>query len=126
MYSFARRAKAASSVGFVMASLGICLGLHTLSARSPKENTEQYKIKGRLLEACSCMVPCPCNFGQPSSPHSFCKWAAFFELQSGELDGVSLKGLQFAVVARGGSRAVLTGGSSHFHGHGRDAAFALT
>lgn len=56
-------------------------------------------IAGRILEACSCIVPCPCNFGQPPQRHPFCEYLAFFEFTEGEFDGVRLKGLRFAVAS---------------------------
>ena len=67
----------------------------------------QSTIRGRLLEGCSCRVPCPCNVGQPPAPHPVCDSIAFFEIQNGTLDGVALDGVHFAVADRAGSGAVL-------------------
>ncbi len=66
-----------------------------------------HKITGRILEACSCSVPCPCNFGQTPQPHAFCDSLAFFEFGEGELDHVPLRGLRFAIAERTRTRAVL-------------------
>lgn len=84
----------------------------TFVAASPRELTPsalttQPMISGRLLEGCSCIVPCPCNFGAASRPHSFCDSLAFFEFHQGNIEGVALKGLRFAIASRGGSRATL-------------------
>jgi hypothetical protein len=71
------------------------------------EQSSDSKVKGRLLEACSCSVPCTCNFGGAPTPHHFCESLAFFELQSGKIDKVSLRGLRFALAGRGGSTGVV-------------------
>lgn len=54
-------------------------------------------VTGRILEACSCAVPCTCNFGQTPSPHEFCESLAVFEFTSGDVGGVKLKGLRMAM-----------------------------
>jgi len=64
-------------------------------------------IRGRILEACSCMVPCPCNFGRNPAPHDPCDSLAFFLFEEGEVDRVELKGLHFAMVARGGRQGTV-------------------
>ena len=64
-------------------------------------------IAGRVLEGCSCSVPCPCNFGQRSSPHNFCDAVAFFEIEHGEFQGAVLDGARFAVAGRGGDQAIV-------------------
>lgn len=64
-------------------------------------------ITGRLLEGCSCSVPCPCNLGQLARPHDFCESLAFFRFNRGMFRYVDLEGLQFALASRGGSEAYL-------------------
>jgi hypothetical protein len=54
-------------------------------------------VTGRVLEACSCAVPCTCNFGQLPSPHEFCESLAVFEFTAGDVEGVNLKGLRMAM-----------------------------
>lgn len=83
----------------------LCLSLaaRTLAEGPPQEA----ELKGRVLEACSCRVPCPCNFGQSPSPHDFCDSLAFFGILSGQLGGVSLVGSRFAIAGRAGDRAVV-------------------
>jgi hypothetical protein len=78
-----------------------------LCATTPlgSERLSSEVIRGRLLEGCSCSVPCPCNFGQASHPHAFCDSLAFFLFERGNLRNVELAGLQFALVDRGGSEA---------------------
>ena len=49
---------------------------------------------GTLLEACSCSVPCPCNFGQGPS-RSYCHTVYAYRLKSGNYGGISLDGLVF-------------------------------
>jgi hypothetical protein len=55
-----------------------------------------WHIAGKLSEACSCAVPCACNFGESPSPHAFC-WAVFaLDIDDGSLGDVSLAGLRLA------------------------------
>lgn len=75
------------------------------SASRAAEN--RVPVKGRVLEACSCMVPCPCNFGRAPAPKDICDSLAVFEFEGGEVDGIALKGLRFALASRGGTRAIL-------------------
>ena len=86
-------------VSLLMLCAGICLWV--------EEQGRDAKIKGRVLEGCSCSVPCPCNFGGAPSPNHFCESVAFFELQTGKIDGVSLKGLRFALAERGGVTGII-------------------
>lgn len=64
-------------------------------------------VRGKSLEACSCIIPCPCSFGQKPVPTSLCDSAAIFLFESGKIDAVSLKDLRFAIAERGGSQASL-------------------
>ncbi len=73
----------------------------------PQNNKELALITGRVLEACSCSVPCPCNFGGRPSPRDFCESLAVFQIQSGELNAAPLQGLRFAIAGRAGKSAVL-------------------
>jgi uncharacterized protein DUF1326 len=57
---------------------------------------EHWEISGDLSEACTCHVPCSCNFGEGPSPHHFC-WALFsVAIQKGYYGGLSLDGLRLA------------------------------
>ncbi len=55
-----------------------------------------WRISGDLSEACSCSVPCSCNFGEGPSPNHFC-WALFsLDIQKGRYGKVPLNGLRVA------------------------------
>jgi hypothetical protein len=51
-----------------------------------------WEASGTLLEACSCGVPCPCNFGQGPS-NAYCHTVYAYRLKTGRYEGVSLDGL---------------------------------
>jgi hypothetical protein len=56
----------------------------------------RWRIQGDLSEACTCSVPCSCNFGQGPSPHHYC-WALFsYAIKKGQYGGVRLDGLKVA------------------------------
>jgi hypothetical protein len=54
-----------------------------------------WKITGALTEACTCSVPCSCNFGEGPSPHSYCYPFYSFDIRKGNYGDVSLDGLRF-------------------------------
>ncbi len=53
-----------------------------------------WMAKGTLFEACSCHVPCPCNFGQSPSNGS-CNTIYAYRLKTARYGGVTLDGLIF-------------------------------
>lgn len=62
-------------------------------------------VRGRLLEGCSCGVPCICNVG--GVPDSICESLAFFEIKDGNVDKIDLKGLHFAIADKGSFASVI-------------------
>ncbi len=60
----------------------------------PARRTDQHwELKGDLSEACSCSVPCTCNFNKGPSPHHFC-WTIFaLDIEQGHYGAVNLDGL---------------------------------
>lgn len=64
-----------------------------------------WSIKGELSEACTCQVPCGCNFHQGPSPHHYCWSLASFQIDQGHYGGVDLAGLRL-VRAHGGKSLV--------------------
>ena len=62
-------------------------------------------VRGRLLEGCSCSVPCVCNVG--GVQNSVCESLAFFEIERGSVDKIDLKGLRFGIADRGGFEAII-------------------
>src|SRR5262245_5847908 len=64
---------------------------------------ERWHIKGVLSEACTCNVPCTCNFGEGPSPHPYCYVVYSYEIREGHFNGVKLDGLRLGGIetARG-------------------------
>ncbi|HKC64759.1 MAG TPA: DUF1326 domain-containing protein, partial [Pyrinomonadaceae bacterium] len=54
-----------------------------------------WKIAGALTEACTCSVPCSCNFGQGPSPHSFCYPFYSYHIRKGNYGDVNLDDMHF-------------------------------
>lgn len=64
-----------------------------------------WEISGDLSEACSCGVPCTCNFGEGPSPRHYC-WTMFaLSIDKGRYGDVKLDGLHLA-AAHGKKSAV--------------------
>ncbi|HEU4387441.1 MAG TPA: DUF1326 domain-containing protein [Blastocatellia bacterium] len=59
------------------------------------EQAGRWHIKGALSEACTCNVPCTCNFGEGPSPHPFCYVVYAYEIREGQFNDVRLDGLRF-------------------------------
>jgi len=57
-----------------------------------------YRIAGQSTELCSCDTPCPCAFGQEPSGGR-CEGIFAFDIQEGQLDGVSLAGTKAIFAA---------------------------
>lgn len=65
-------------------------------ADNTKTSGEHWQISGDLTEACTCNVPCTCNFGGGPSPRHYC-WAVFsLDIQKGHYGSVKLDGLHLA------------------------------
>ncbi len=62
------------------------------SARSPSDS---WSATGTLLEACTCAVPCTCNFGEGPSPHPYCHAVFAYKLERGAWGETDLSGLVF-------------------------------
>lgn len=67
-----------------------------LGAGANPSQGPHWEIAGQLSEACSCSVPCSCNFGQGASPHHYCWSMMSFYIEKGHYGSVRLDGLHLA------------------------------
>ncbi len=82
-----------------IAAIG-AVGLLTRGAAAQKTNANDWQAAGTLFEACSCIVPCPCNFGQSplaasDGRRNYCHTVYAYRLQTASYHGVKLDGLIF-------------------------------
>src|SRR5205807_4760117 len=56
--------------------------------------SEPWHITGTLSEACTCTVPCTCNFGESPSPHAFCYAIVGMDIEHGNYGAVKLDGIR--------------------------------
>lgn len=71
------------------------------AAAPPVETTPapgSWMIEGALTEACTCSVPCTCNFGEGPSPHDYCHAFYSYDIRKGRFNDVSLDGLRFGAT----------------------------
>jgi len=73
-------------------------GLALAAAPSGKP-TPSWHLSGDLAEACTCSVPCTCNFGADPSPHHYCYAVFSLDIEKGHYGSVRLDGLHFAAGA---------------------------
>lgn len=55
-----------------------------------------WRLSGQILEACSCQMVCPCNFGPANPDQGWCAGTLVFDIQQGNSDSVSLNGTKAA------------------------------
>lgn len=63
-----------------------------LAAGNPSAR-QHWEVRGEMSEACTCEVPCPCNFGQGPAPQHYCWSLASFYIEKGHYGSVKLDGL---------------------------------
>lgn len=51
-----------------------------------------WQLDGRLIEACSCKMACPCQLGPAEPDQGWCSGAFTFSIENGQSDGVDLAG----------------------------------
>ena len=56
-----------------------------------------YRLEGTMLEACTCNAICPCWVGQDPDL-GYCEGAIAWHFDNGEIDGVDVSNLTFAVL----------------------------
>jgi Protein of unknown function (DUF1326) len=83
------------------AGLGLlfsALALSGVALTQEKPSRRPWRIKGQLSEACTCNVPCTCNFGERPSPHEFCYTMWSYWVQEGNWEQVKLNDLRIGGV----------------------------
>lgn len=72
-----------------------------------------WRLNGDYVENCNCEVACPCtvaNFAAPASYEEGCKALFGFHVDSGDVDGVDVSGLNVAVFIGDSPRMMIEGG----------------
>lgn len=74
---------------------------------------KSWKIAGALTEACTCSVPCSCNFGEGPSPHSYCYPFYSYHIREGRYGDVVLDGLHFGSADLKNGRSLFMDGRAN-------------
>jgi hypothetical protein len=88
---------------FLLFAFGAFLALPTRSGTAqvvvkPATPAVTWTISGALSEACTCNVPCTCNFGQGPSPHHYCYAFFSYHIRQGTFGSVKLDDLHFGAA----------------------------
>jgi hypothetical protein len=86
---------------FVVAAYGRAQMLAHARSVSPllsESAHNSWTIEGALTEACTCSVPCTCNFGEGPSPHHYCYSLYAYDIRKGKYGNVTLDGLHFGAT----------------------------
>ena len=76
------------------------------SSAPSTETVSVWTIRGALTEACTCTVPCTCNFGEGPSPHSYCYPFYSYDIREGRYQDIKLNGLRFGSIDLRNNRAI--------------------
>ncbi|HEX8651225.1 MAG TPA: DUF1326 domain-containing protein [Pyrinomonadaceae bacterium] len=76
------------------------------SNEASPSNAQAWTIRGALTEACTCSVPCTCNFGQGPSPHNYCYPFYSYDIRQGKYGAASVDGLHFGATDLKGRRTI--------------------
>jgi hypothetical protein len=74
----------------------LLLAIAALSLAEDKPH--RWRIRGDFSEACSCNVPCTCNFGERPSPYEYCYTMWSYAVRQGNWDGMKLDGMRVGGV----------------------------
>jgi hypothetical protein len=83
----------------ILSALLLIFPTLVMGVDDPKTTTSpHWEMQGDLTEACSCAVPCTCNFGGGPSPHHYCYAIFSLDIQKGHYGEVKLDGLHLAAI----------------------------
>jgi hypothetical protein len=82
------------AVSALIVVLAIAAPLGAAQDPKPVQPKLAWEASGTLFEACSCSVPCPCNFRQ-SPTRGYCYTVYAYRLKTAQYGGVKLDGLVF-------------------------------
>ncbi len=85
----------------------LAMAIAALAQEPPRR---PWRIQGQLTEACTCAVPCACNFGERPSPYDYCYAMWSYWVEEGNWEQVKLKDLRIGGVdGPGGILGLLDG-----------------
>ena len=58
-----------------------------------------WHLSGTMYNPCSCKIGCPCALGEMEADQGWCSAIIVWDIQSGDIDGVSLNGTRVAMAA---------------------------
>jgi len=62
------------------------------------DQPRRWRIKGQFSEACTCNVPCACNFGERPSPYEYCHAMWSYWVLDGNWGSIGLKDLRIGGI----------------------------
>lgn len=68
----------------------------TLAAADDAAAATNWSLEAHVAECCSCEIPCPCNFGRPTT--SRCDGNRLIEIYEGHLGDADIAGIRFLVT----------------------------
>ena len=74
------------------------LAISSVTLAQDKPARRPWRIKGQFTEACTCNVPCPCNFGERPSPYDYCYTMWSYWVQDGNWEKVRINDLRIGGV----------------------------
>lgn len=90
----------------LLVTLVAVAGAALVGAGAPGQASEHWEIAGMFTEACTCSVPCTCNFREGPSPHYYCHSLFSVYIETGHYGAVKLDTLHLAVAHAQSERVV--------------------
>ncbi len=76
--------------------LGTAGALLTAGLPATAKSAETWNLTANVAEACTCEIPCPCNFGRPTK--ELCQGSRLIEITDGHIGNMDLAGISFLVT----------------------------
>ena len=76
--------------------LGTAGALIATKVSAATDNSETWKVTANVAEACTCEIPCPCNFGRPTK--ELCQGSRLIQITDGHIGDMNLAGISFLVT----------------------------
>ena len=78
--------------------LAAALAIAAVAWAQEKPSRRPWHIRGQLTEACTCAVPCACNFGERPSPYEYCYAMWSYWVEEGNWEQIKLNDLRIGGV----------------------------
>jgi len=81
---------------FSIGALAVASATALAGRKARAQASGEWEVLADIAESCSCEIPCPCNFGLPTTLQ--CNGSRLFEITGGHFGGDAIAGISFVVT----------------------------